>query len=234
MNFRQVEAFKALVEHGTVRRAAQVLGISQPAASKLLANLQRGTRVELFTREKQRLRISPEGQILYREIVRSFFGLAHLRRVTSEIERFGTGHLSIGMIHAVSAGLGPQAVAAFSAEFPDVRITIESRSGLDLLAMIDTGRIDLAIVVFPDQPQTRKIELLRSIDAVCVLPPGHALARKKVVTPTDLRNQPFVSLTAGTIDRDRIDRVFASWCCAGPASRWFTPSQPRITGRRDW
>ncbi len=50
LNLRQVEAFKAVIEHGTVSRAAEVMNVSQPAISKLVAHLEDDTGLRLFER----------------------------------------------------------------------------------------------------------------------------------------------------------------------------------------
>ena len=55
LNLRQVEAFKSVIENGTVRSAAQLLCISQPAVSKLIGNLEADLRIDLFERVKGRL-----------------------------------------------------------------------------------------------------------------------------------------------------------------------------------
>ena len=54
INLRQIEVFKALIEHGTVSRAAEVLAISQPGASKLLMHLEDDSGLKLFDRFKVR------------------------------------------------------------------------------------------------------------------------------------------------------------------------------------
>ena len=60
LRFRQLQAFHAIVETGTVTRAAEQLGISQPGISNLLAQLERETRFKLFERSKGRLIPTPE------------------------------------------------------------------------------------------------------------------------------------------------------------------------------
>jgi DNA-binding transcriptional LysR family regulator len=59
INLRQVEAFKAVIEYGTVSRAAEMLNVSQPAMSKLIAHLEEDTGLRLFDRLKGRLAPDP-------------------------------------------------------------------------------------------------------------------------------------------------------------------------------
>lgn len=68
LRFRQLQAFHAIVETGTVTGAAVLLGISQPGISNLLAQLEHQTRFKLFERVRGRLITTPEANMLYHEI----------------------------------------------------------------------------------------------------------------------------------------------------------------------
>src|SRR3546814_9544927 len=71
MNFRQIEAFRTVIACGTTTRAAEILRISQPAISRLLADLERTTKLKLFDRGKGRIRPTAEGLAFYDEVQRS-------------------------------------------------------------------------------------------------------------------------------------------------------------------
>ena len=79
LTFRQIEAFRALVEGGTVTRAAELLHISQPAVSKQLANLEEDCGVALFDRTKGRLVLTDAGIRLYDEVSKIFVGVNQRR-----------------------------------------------------------------------------------------------------------------------------------------------------------
>jgi DNA-binding transcriptional LysR family regulator len=67
LNLRQIEAFKAVIEHGTVSAAAAMLHVSQPAMSKLIAHLETDAALRLFDRAKGRLTPTEQGMRLYAE-----------------------------------------------------------------------------------------------------------------------------------------------------------------------
>src|SRR3546814_3677872 len=70
--FRQIEAFRTVIACGTTTRAAEILRISQPAISRLLADLERTTKLKLFDRGKGRIRPTAEGLAFYDEVQRAF------------------------------------------------------------------------------------------------------------------------------------------------------------------
>ena len=79
INLRQIEAFKGVIENGTVSRASQLLNISQPAMSKLIAHLEADTGLRLFDRVKGRLAPTEHAMRLYEEVGRIFAGVRQLR-----------------------------------------------------------------------------------------------------------------------------------------------------------
>ena len=95
INLRQIEVFKALIDHGTVSRAAETLNISQPAASKLLMHLESDTGLKLFDRAKGRLAPTTQAMQLYSEIDRIFAGVRQVETAIAVIRREDQGRLAI-------------------------------------------------------------------------------------------------------------------------------------------
>ena len=95
---RQIEAFKAVIETGTVSRAAEVLNMSQPAASKLLTNLEADIGLTLFERRRGLLVPNERGVRFYQEIDRIFSGLNQINRAVDSLRREEQGQLVIGCL----------------------------------------------------------------------------------------------------------------------------------------
>jgi DNA-binding transcriptional LysR family regulator len=79
MNLRQIEALRAVIESGTVSRAAERLSISQPAVTKLLQNLERSTGLALFDRARGRREPAAEARMHFDEVERLFKRLGNLQ-----------------------------------------------------------------------------------------------------------------------------------------------------------
>ena len=103
VNLRQIEAFKAVIENGTISRAAQILNISQPAMSKLIAHLEFDTGLRLFDRVKGRLAPSEHGMRLYDEVGRIFAGERQIENAVEAIRREEQGRLAIGVLAALAS-----------------------------------------------------------------------------------------------------------------------------------
>ncbi|MEQ9607570.1 MAG: LysR family transcriptional regulator, partial [Kiloniellaceae bacterium] len=77
--------------YGTTSRAAEALGVSQPAVSKAIMALERSIGFKLFDREKGRMAPSAEGQLFFREVQDSLAGIAKLRSAAARIRDYGSG-----------------------------------------------------------------------------------------------------------------------------------------------
>ncbi|MEM7320763.1 MAG: LysR family transcriptional regulator, partial [Pseudomonadota bacterium] len=114
-NFRQYQAFHAIIETGTVTAAAEQLGVSQPAISNLLAQLEKSTGLTLFERSRGRLIPTPEAVFLYDEIDTVVRGLDHVNQAVVDLKNQKAGQLQVATNHAFAFGVMPAEIARFSA-----------------------------------------------------------------------------------------------------------------------
>src|SRR5262245_41066425 len=128
INSRQVEAFRAVVLANTVSSAATRMGISQPAVSRLIADLERTIGFQLFERRRRRLHIRPEGKILFREVENSFRGIEKIAHCAMDIRDYKSGYVRLASMPAVSLGLLPSVIQKFHSNFPSVGVSIQIRS----------------------------------------------------------------------------------------------------------
>ncbi|MBL6617463.1 MAG: LysR family transcriptional regulator [Reyranella sp.] len=208
LNLRQVEAFKAVIESGTVSRAAGVLHISQPAVSKLLAHLEQQTGLGLFERVKGRLVPSQQGMRLYQEIDRIFVGVRQVESAVESIRREGQGRLNIGVMPGLSGAFIRRVTMAFLQSHPEVYISVHVRSSQLIADWLTSRQLDVALIRSRlDNPYV-DTESLMEHPLVCVMPPHHRLARRKVVTPRDLDGEPFVSFASDSYTGEQIATMF--------------------------
>jgi DNA-binding transcriptional LysR family regulator len=208
INFKQLEAFRAVMLTGTTVRAAEMLNISQPAVSRYLQNLELDVGFALFERHQGRLHPTAEGEALFSEAQNTFAGLGRLRRVAEDIRLLRRGHLRLVVPTPLARGLMPQAIAVFRARHPEVSVTLDIAVRRELRNRVDAQQFDLAFATLPFDYCAAGISPLVSVSGVCVLPPGHELANRKAVRAKDLSDATFISLSPDTLARYEIDMVF--------------------------
>ncbi|RAU48045.1 MULTISPECIES: LysR substrate-binding domain-containing protein [unclassified Pseudomonas] len=210
MNFKQVEAFRAVMLSGSMTAAAESLHTSQPNISRLIAQLERGSGFKLFERVGGRLLPTDEGAALFADVERAFIGLQSLERSAQNIRRGGTGQLRIAAVPSLSLTLLPEVIRRFREENPDAAISIHTNDSPMVAhwAASQFCHVGLASYVGDDMPgvRTRKI---CDVPGVCVFPKGHRLAALTTVRPEDVYGEEFISLSQNDGARARVDRVFA-------------------------
>jgi DNA-binding transcriptional LysR family regulator len=208
INLKQIGAFRAVMISGSTSAAAQLLDVSQSAVSRLVQSLETQTAYPLFIRQNGKLHPTPEAHAFLAEVEHAYHGLDHLRNSMRNIRLLETAHLRVIVSTPYSQWLLPQALTDFHRAQPNVRVSIEVVTRRDLPRWMDEQKFDLALITFPvDYPPARQHHLA-SLEAVCILPPGHALSRKKTIHATDLAHLPFISMVPNTVPRVRIDNVF--------------------------
>jgi DNA-binding transcriptional LysR family regulator len=208
MNPRQLEAFRAVMETGSVTRAAAAMRISQPAVSKLLAMLARSCGFALFARNGNRLIPTAEALFLSTEVERVFMGTEQIARHVANIRDLRSGRLSIVAFPALATRALPRFLTAFLTDHSQTSISLLARSSQPLIDCVAAQQSDIGIGLLNSDRPGVLFEPVGAFDGVCVLPPGHRLARKRVVHAADLTDETFVSLGTEDRSRFRVDQAF--------------------------
>lgn len=209
MNLRQLEAFRAVITSGSVTHAAQSMHLSQPAVSKLIADLEHAIGFKLFIRTKgSALTATPEAEFFFHEVEQSFIGIEALKRTAGNIRNLATGNLHIASLPALSFSFLPRVISEFYKRYPGVSIRLYTYSSSTVRQWLANQQFDVGLATRAHEISgVSSTTFLRSVGA-CVLPPGHRLADHDVIEPADLAGEPFISLMSGDQTRRRIDRVF--------------------------
>lgn len=211
INLHQVEAFKAVIENGTVSRAAEILHVSQPAMSKLIAHLEFDTGLKLFDRHKGRLAPTANGMRLYGEIDRIFAGLRQVDNAVDAIRREEQGRISIGVLPALAGSFIQRTTTAFLKSRPNVFCSIQSRSSWGIVDWVVARKFDVGLVDDGFKNPYVTLEPLMEQPMVCVMPIGHPLTAKTTIEPCDLDQIPFVSFPLDSDTGHRVGTVLKTY-----------------------
>lgn len=208
LTLRQIEAFKAMIESGSVSSAAEMLHISQPAMSKLIAYLEADTGLKLFDRVKGRLAPTKSGMRLYEEIDRIFAGVRQVENAAEAIRREEQGRITIGVLPALAGSFIQRATTAFLKDHHNVFCSVKSTSSQWIVDWVVARKLDVGLVDGGFKNPYATLEPLWEQPMVCVMPLGHPLAAKRTVRPRDLDQVPFVSFPLDSDVGHRIDTLF--------------------------
>ena len=216
MNHRQIETFAAVMRAGTASRAAEILGVTQPAVSRSIAELERAVGFPLFARVRNRLVPTPEAGQFFRDVEASYRGLDTLRASAAHIRDQGSGQVRIASLSALGSSLVPRAVRRFRDRHPDVPVTLIVASSRAVRDMVASGEFDVGLAA--DEIDTSGVEHQPFVapEALCAVPVGHPLATRERITPGDLHGEPFIAYVPEDRARQRLDAALSA---AGSAPR---------------
>lgn len=208
LNARQIEAFRAVMLTGSMTGAGDFLAITQPAVSRLIRDFEIAAGLALFERRGNQLIPSQAAISLMAEVERSFLSVSHIVATAEAIGRHSAGSLRIAAMPALATGVLARFASAFQRARPDLYLSIMGIPSHLVIEAVASGQADIGYAEGPSERSGFSIVAVRT-PAVVVIPEGHALALKEVITPADLAHQRFIVLGRGTIFASRIDVALA-------------------------
>ncbi len=207
LKFRQLQAFHAIVETGTVTGAAALLGISQPGISNLLAQLERETRLKLFDRVRGRLIATPEATLLFNEIDTVVRGIDHVAQTVTDLQNKQAGQLQVASQHSMSFGFMPRLIAQFARARPDMTISFQSQYSSKIQEWVLAGLFEIGVCELPLLHDTLNAHPLH-VETRLAIPADSPLRRHDTLTPALLEGEPFIVMGPDHMTTRRLREAF--------------------------
>lgn len=198
LNLRQIEVFRAVMSTGSISGASKVLHVSQPAVSRLLSYTESRIGFPLFERIKGRLYATPEAKRLFREVDHVYLGVQRVNEVAHSLAERRQGVLNIVSSPSIGHMLIPEAIAKLSARCSDVNVTFQFLNYAPLQERLLSHQADVGVISSAVEHPNLETRPLGESSLVCVMPEGHALAERTVLTLADLRPYPLVGYDRDT------------------------------------
>ena len=215
---RQLLLLVALAEEGNIHRAAQVLNMTQPAASKLLKDLEDVLEVPLFERLPRGMRPTWYGETMIRHarVALASLNQAHDELAGLKAGRFG--QVAVGCITAPGLSLLPPAVATVKREHPSLQVSLEIETSPVLLERLAQGKLDMLVArLFAEHDKTQlRYEALVEEPISALVRPGHPLLSMSGLTLRDMVASGWIVPPAGSVLRHRFDLMFQEEGLAPP------------------
>ena len=207
---RQLMLLIAIGDEGNIHRAAEILNMSQPAASKLLKDLEDVLGISLFERLPRGMRPTWYGEAMIRH---ARIALSSLVQAGSELEALKTGRfgeVTVGAITGPALSLLPQAVAIVAREHPDLRVQLAVESSDVLLERLAQSKLDIMVGRLFETNDKKNLSYERLADEpVCaVARPGHAMLGNSALTLKQLEKASWIVPPMGSVLRHRFELMF--------------------------
>ncbi|MBX7484036.1 LysR family transcriptional regulator [Qipengyuania qiaonensis] len=195
-DIRQLRFAIAAADHGSFYRAARALDVEQSTLSRSILKLERSLGSDLFARTRAGVTITPIGQQFLRNARPMVANADRMIATTRAAGKGRAGGLTIGFNGSVSAGNLRATLVAARRENPDVEIRGAEADRSALFARLDSGEIDIAILMGEIASDDYRHASFWSEHVFVALSQSHVLSEREILNWTDLRDERFVVPTA--------------------------------------
>ncbi|WP_035052126.1 LysR family transcriptional regulator [Andreprevotia chitinilytica] len=194
LRYKHLFLLVSLAEHGNLHQAADTLSMSQPAATRMLQEIEQHLDCILFERLTRGMRATAIGEEIIRFARTTLGGLERCTDNLTQWQRGGFGQLVVGTIMGAAPDWIAQSVAELKVNKPLLKIRIKGETSDQLIELLGQGKIDFAIGRFSelDQHNWLDFEALGNEVLLLVVRSGHALAGKEAVNLPELVEWPWV------------------------------------------
>lgn len=183
----------AVIDHGSITKAAQALYIAQPSLSQAIRGLERQLGVQLFRRTGRQLVLTADGKAFVEPARRVLRDVQRARNAVQDVRSMTTGQLDIAALATLAAHPLPQLAGAYQQRYPGVRLNItDPGSTARVLDEVRRGDAELGLTKLPVDNSSLRAVPLADEEIVLVLPPDLAASLPDPVPLDSMRGIPLV------------------------------------------
>jgi LysR family transcriptional regulator, carnitine catabolism transcriptional activator len=206
----QLATFLAVAETKSFRAAAERLGVSQPAASERVRQLEERLGVTLLHRTTRSVTLTAEGEKLATAAARSLAELGDIAEELRDEARLQRGRIVVAAMPSLAAAMLPPVMAAFRGRQPGIRVELLDAPLSRVLEAVAQGEAAMAVTSRPERRKAFDFAPLFEDPCFAVIRRDHRLARKGAVSLAELAAEPLICSpkTAGL--RETVESAFAT------------------------
>lgn len=209
-SLREFRAALAVLQHRNFSRAAQSLGISQPALSVTVADLETRLGVPLFHRTTRSVQPTDIGKSFLANISRVLEDLDLVVRDVEDLSRSKRGRVIVTCLSSIAGRLMPRVIRACEELYPQLEIVIRDDVASRVLTAVSDGEADFSVTGSLHIPSNLVSEHLASDRLHVAFDRSHKFARKKEITWKQLNGEVVIILATNSGVRALIDGALAT------------------------
>lgn len=229
---RQIALIAQLDDAHCVGRAAEAIGMSQPAASTLLRGFEEALEVPLFERHARGISPTPYGEILVRHARAILAEIDQVQQEITSLKSGLSGRASVGTVVTPGTNLVPLAVANLKQQHPGLLVSIDVDHSRPLVEKLVQGQLDVVVARLLDAHGAGELQLepLAEESHAVIASAQHPLAGRIGLQLEDLLGQPWILPPPGSLMRELLTGVFLQRGLPMPLNVVETQSLPAIIG----
>jgi DNA-binding transcriptional LysR family regulator len=197
VQLHQLRYVVSVAQEGGFTRAAAALRVAQPSVSAAVRALERELGIELFHRSGGEVTLTPAGEALLPWARQALADCEAGRAAVGELMGLRRGRLSLGATPSLTTGLLAGVLAEFHRRYPGLELSLREDGSRNLVAALERGELDLAVVILPVAGSWVHTEALADEELILAIPRTHELASRDCVGIADLQGLPLVMFRDG-------------------------------------
>ncbi len=210
INLNLYKIFYEVALSESISNAAKKLFITQSAVSKAIKKLEEELNAELFYRNSKGVKLTEKGQELIFYVEEAFNNLITAERTMIESKTLNKGKISIGVPSQIGSFYIFEDITNFHKKYPNIEITIISKTTTQLLKLLERHEIDFIIDTSPINVKMDSmiIKPLLEVKNCFVVKNDTSISIENIKSIKDLSNYPLVLPIKGTNNRKQLDKIF--------------------------
>lgn len=221
-DLNDLQAFRAVVELGSFRKAADAVNISQPALSRRIDKLEAALGVRLFERTTRSVTLTTVGRVFAPSAEQLLDDLDVALLGIRDVASSRLGHVTIACVPSVAYYFLPGVIASFHESYPRIRVKLLDGSANEVLGAVISGEADFGVSFMGSQESEVEFKLLLQEKFVAACRRDHPLAKKKRVSWREMYEYDYVSVDKTSGNRLLLDQALAE----------VTPKAPSVCETR--
>ncbi|MBB5192137.1 DNA-binding transcriptional LysR family regulator [Silvimonas terrae] len=209
VSLRQLRVFLAVAEYRNFSRAGDIIGLTQPAVSRCIRELESEIGIRLLDRTTREVQLTAEGASLVGEVGRLIDELETTLQAARNVGEQRCGRVRVASSPTISANLMPACVADSLQRYPHISLVLHDQVQRANIISVLNGDVDFGVIVEPQQVEELHTESIMEDPFCLILPQTHLLAAKTNVHWQDLDRQKLVLLDYASGSRPLIDQALA-------------------------
>jgi DNA-binding transcriptional LysR family regulator len=210
MDFEQLRTFQQVCRLKSFSRAAEKLGVTQPAISAQIRSLEKEVGARLFDRDGGKVTFTAAGRLFEPFAEHCLQCQSHILVAVNELYRSARGEVSVSASEATSLYVLPPVFAQYKKHYTRVNLNIVRAEHQRSLEAVLNRDVDFAVVSMPVKDRRLVIHVIHRDELVLAVAPTHPLATREFITPDELLQFPLLLLKQGR-QRTLIDNFFDSF-----------------------
>lgn len=210
MDLRSMQQMIAIAAHGHMTRAAEELGVTQPALSAALRKLEDELGTELFHRTGHGVEPTEAGKVFVEHAKITLRASQQTAEAVRSLVGLETGSIRVGAGATATGYLLPAAIQAVRTKHPGLRFSIREAGSAQVAQGVLSGELDLGVVTLPvEHPRADELMVVKEIrdELMLIVPEGHRLHGRKTFRWEELAGEAVVAFEAESAVRKIIDQA---------------------------